>query len=92
MRSLFCLEAWAEDARTLLDAMGDELDAAGTGSDTTERFRYLFGMEIAIVRHLQLDPLLPVELVPDRWPGRALRETYRRFDGVFKQRMNNAFR
>jgi phenylacetic acid degradation operon negative regulatory protein len=92
MRSLFCLEAWAEDARTLIDAMTSELDTPGTGSDETERFRYRFALEIAVVRHLQLDPLLPVELIPNRWPGRALRETYRRFDDVFKQRMNNAFR
>jgi phenylacetic acid degradation operon negative regulatory protein len=92
MRSLFCLEAWAEDARTLIDAMTSELDTPGTGSDTSERFRYQFALEIAVVRHLQLDPLLPVELIPNRWPGRALRETYRRFDDVFKQRMNNAFR
>jgi phenylacetic acid degradation operon negative regulatory protein len=92
MQSLFCLEAWADDARTLIDAMTSELDAPGTGSDTTERFRYQFALEIAVVRHLQLDPLLPVELIPTRWPGRALREAYRRFDDVFKQRMNNAFR
>jgi phenylacetic acid degradation operon negative regulatory protein len=44
-----------------------------------------------VVRHLQLDPLLPAELIPRHWPGHALRSTYRRFDEVFKQRLNNAF-
>ena len=92
MQSLFCLDAWAEDARTLIDAMVDELDATESGTDTTERFTYRFALSIAVVRHLQLDPLLPDELIPDRWPGRALRTTYRRFDDAFKKRMNNAFR
>jgi phenylacetic acid degradation operon negative regulatory protein len=41
-----------------------------------------------VVRHLQLDPLLPVELIPDHWPGNTLRNTYRRFDGAFKRRIN----
>lgn len=92
MQSLFCLDAWTEDARTLIDAMNDELDATGSGTDTTEHFTYRFALSIAVVRHLQLDPLLPDELTPDRWPGRALRTTYRRFDDAFKKRMNNAFR
>ena len=32
-----------------------------------------------IVRHLTHDPLLPEELLPDEWPGAALRETYDAF-------------
>jgi phenylacetic acid degradation operon negative regulatory protein len=92
MQSLFCLDAWAEDARILIDAMDDELDATGSGTNTAERFTYRFALSIAVVRHLQLDPLLPDELIPHRWPGLALRTTYRRFDDAFKKRMNNAFR
>ena len=87
MRSLFCLDAWADDARILTEAMNDEPDATGT-----ERFTYQFALSIAVVRHLQLDPLLPAELIPNRWPGRTLRSTYRRFDDAFKQRINDAFR
>ncbi len=87
MRSLFDLDAWADDARSLIEAMTDELDATGPGD-----FTYQFALSIAVVRHLQLDPLLPAELNPERWPGRALRSTYRRFDEAFKQRMNSAFR
>jgi phenylacetic acid degradation operon negative regulatory protein len=90
MRSLFALDAWADDAIILLDAMKDELDAAR--DDATESFSYQFALSIAVVRHLQLDPQLPVELIPAHWPGRALRSTYRRFDGAFKRRMNSAFR
>ena len=30
----------------------------------------------AMVRHLLTDPVLPHELLPDDWPGAALREAY----------------
>ena len=85
MRSLFGLDEWAEDAQVLIEAMDDELDA-------TERFAYQFALSIAVVRHLQLDPLLPAELLPHGWPGRMLRSSYRRFDQAFKKRLNDAFR
>ena len=55
-------------------------------------FAYQFALSIAAVRHLQLDPLLPAELIPRQWPAHALRSTYRRFDEVFKQRLNTSFR
>jgi phenylacetic acid degradation operon negative regulatory protein len=31
------------------------------------------------VRHLLTDPVLPNELLPDDWPGAALREAYNTF-------------
>ncbi len=93
MRSLFALDAWADDAIILIDAMKDEPDAVPTErDDVTVSFAYQFALSIAVVRHLQLDPLLPVELTPAHWPGPMLRSTYRRFDEAFKQRMNSAFR
>jgi phenylacetic acid degradation operon negative regulatory protein len=93
MRSLFALDAWADDAIILIDAMKDEPEAAPTErDDATVSFAYQFALSIAVVRHLQLDPLLPVELTPAHWPGHMLRSTYRRFDEAFKQRMNRAFR
>ncbi|MGO9511502.1 MAG: PaaX family transcriptional regulator C-terminal domain-containing protein [Mycobacterium sp.] len=91
MRSLFCLDAWAGDARALIEAMDVALDP-GNRDDTTESFTYEFALSIAVVRHLQLDPLLPVELIGDHWPGHSLRSTYRRLDDAFKQRVNTAFR
>jgi phenylacetic acid degradation operon negative regulatory protein len=33
-----------------------------------------------VLRHLQADPLLPVELQPPEWPGARLRETYDGWD------------
>jgi phenylacetic acid degradation operon negative regulatory protein len=91
VRSLFSLDEWADDARALSDAMDAALNT-GKRDDSTESFTYEFALSIAVIRHLQLDPLLPVELVGDRWPGHTLRRGYRRFDRAFKRRMNSAFR
>ena len=33
----------------------------------------------AMVRHLLTDPVLPDELLPDDWPGAALRTAYTNF-------------
>jgi phenylacetic acid degradation operon negative regulatory protein len=89
VRSLFGLDDWAADARRLTQAMHTELDADELASDV---FAYLFGLSVAVVRHLQLDPLLPAELIPAQWPGHDLRSAYRRFNDVFKQRLNAVFR
>jgi phenylacetic acid degradation operon negative regulatory protein len=89
VRSLFHLDDWAADARRLTQAMRDEMDTEAVSADD---FAYLFALSVTVVRHLQLDPLLPAELIPRDWPGHSLRKTYRRFDGVFKRRLNNAFR
>jgi phenylacetic acid degradation operon negative regulatory protein len=86
VRSLFSLDEWAHDAKRLLTAMNDELHRPA-GS-----FTHQFELSVAVVRHLQLDPVLPAELIPDEWPGPALRRTYRRFDNAFKKRLNDAFR
>jgi phenylacetic acid degradation operon negative regulatory protein len=89
VRSLFSLDDWATDARRLSRAMRDELDVEAVGVDD---FTYQFALSITVIRHLQLDPLLPGELIPRQWPGHDLRSSYRRFDEVFKRRLNNAFR
>ncbi len=90
MRSLFALDGWADDAAALIEAMNDALGARRP--DSTETITAEFALSIAVVRHLQLDPLLPVELIGHQWPGRTLRSTYRRFDDAFKLRMNSVFR
>jgi phenylacetic acid degradation operon negative regulatory protein len=90
-RSLFSLDGWADDAAALIEAMNLAL-ATSKRDDSTESVTYEFALSIAVVRHLQLDPLLPVELIDDHWPGQTLRRTYRRFDDAFKRRMNSVFR
>jgi phenylacetic acid degradation operon negative regulatory protein len=88
VRFLFALDDWAADARRLTAAMRDELDTEALDVDD---FTYQFALSIAVVRHLQLDPVLPAELIPQDWPGHTLRSTYRRFDEAFKRRLNSAF-
>ncbi|HWF27821.1 MAG TPA: PaaX family transcriptional regulator C-terminal domain-containing protein [Mycobacterium sp.] len=90
-RSLFSLADWADDARALTEAMDVRLEPRKRAG-STEDFRYEFALSIAVVRHLQLDPLLPVDLIGESWPGQTLRSTYRHFDSALKQRMNRAFR
>jgi phenylacetic acid degradation operon negative regulatory protein len=90
-RSLFSLADWADNARALLEAMDDRLKPRKRAGSTQD-FRYEFALSIAVVRHLQLDPLLPVDLIGDSWPGYTLRTTYRRFDTAFKRRMTSVFR
>jgi phenylacetic acid degradation operon negative regulatory protein len=92
VRSLFSLDEWADDANRLVAAMRAELDPTGRPADSSAAFSFQFALSIAVVRHLQLDPLLPDALLPAGWPGNELRETYRRFDDAFKRRMNSAFR
>ncbi|MDT5014701.1 MAG: phenylacetic acid degradation operon negative regulatory protein [Mycobacterium sp.] len=89
VRLLFNLDDWAVDARRLTLAMRDELDVEAVDADD---FTYQFALSITVVRHLQLDPLLPAELIPDGWPGHDLRATYRHFDELFKQRLSTVFR
>jgi phenylacetic acid degradation operon negative regulatory protein len=91
VRALFCADGWTVDAEALIEAMTAALEH-GAREDSTESFADEFALLIAAVRHLQIDPLLPVELVGDEWPGRRLRTTYRRLDAAFKQRLNGVFR
>ena len=88
VRVLFGLNDWAVDSQRLTLAMRNELNVEAV---VAADFAYQFALSITVVRHLQLDPLLPAELIPRQWPGHGLRSTYRRFDEVFKQRLNSAF-
>jgi phenylacetic acid degradation operon negative regulatory protein len=65
---LWDLPGWVRVGRELLDEMA-------TATDIPARFV----VAAAIVRHLLTDPVLPDELLPDHWPGGALREVYRKF-------------
>ncbi|BBA90612.1 PaaX family transcriptional regulator C-terminal domain-containing protein [Mycobacterium pseudoshottsii] len=89
--SLFSLDEWAADALTLIQAMDAELDRSSRDV-SAQRSSYQFALSIAVVRHLQRDPLLPAELIGDDWPGHPLRSTYLRLDEAFKRRMSHAFR
>jgi len=65
---LWDLSAWAEAGHRLIDEMAQATDIPGR-----------FVVAAAIVRHLLTDPMLPAELLPDKWPGARLRSTYHDF-------------
>jgi len=77
--SLWDLDGWATRARLLVDAIEARPTA---GRDDLARG---FALSAAVLRHLQADPLLPAALVPDDWPGPALRATYAGWDRRYRE-------
>jgi len=75
---LWDLTAWAEVGHALLDEMGSAADVPGR-----------FVTAAAMVRHLLTDPVLPAELLPENWPGRALRDAYNEFAAELISRRDN---
>ena len=65
---LWDLAGWVRVGHDLLDEMSSAADVPGR-----------FVTAAAIVRHLLTDPVLPDELLPEDWPGAALREAYTNF-------------
>lgn len=88
--SLWDLNGWAGAARELL------VDAAALAGrlDSRDTTALAPGFTVAaqVLRHLQADPLLPVELTPTDWPGPELRATYDRFDAAFKATLSDWLR
>lgn len=79
---LWDLPGWVSGADLLLgdvDRLGGRLED-GDSSALAEGFV----VSADVLRHLQADPLLPVELLPQGWPGSRLREQHRSFDTAFK--------
>jgi phenylacetic acid degradation operon negative regulatory protein len=76
---LWDLDGWARGARDLAGRL-DRLPTTGP-----DRLAAGFELSAAVLRHLQGDPLLPVELLPTDWPGPALRLTYDRWDRRYRE-------
>jgi phenylacetic acid degradation operon negative regulatory protein len=79
---LWDLDGWAEAATTLVEVLGALGDRLSHGDHAS--LAEGFVASAAVLRHLQGDPLLPVELVPDSWPGDDLRAAHQRYDRDFK--------
>jgi phenylacetic acid degradation operon negative regulatory protein len=77
--SLWDLDGWAARATELGAALG-RLTPRGP-ADLAPGFE----RSAAVLRHLLADPLLPDELLPDSWPGRALRAAYEHWDRRYRQ-------
>jgi phenylacetic acid degradation operon negative regulatory protein len=75
---LWDLVGWSAGAEDLLAALGalvpEGPDVLAPG----------FELSAAVLRHLQADPLLPVELLPEAWPGERLRSAYDAWDVQYR--------
>ena len=66
--ALWDLPTWVGVGRRLLDDLSGAADVPAR-----------FVAAAATVRHLLADPVLPAELLPEGWPGAALRQAYHDF-------------
>ena len=66
--ALWDLPTWVAAGRRLLAELSDATDVPAR-----------FVAAAATVRHLLSDPVLPTELLPEGWPGAALRQAYHDF-------------
>ena len=73
---LWDLPAWAEDAERLHAELAEPTNLK---SD--------FILIAEVVRHLRIDPYLPLRLLPTGWPGWELRERYIAFRDDFARRL-----
>jgi phenylacetic acid degradation operon negative regulatory protein len=76
---LWDLPAWAQSGHRLLDGLA-------AAADVPDRF----AAAAAVVRHLLTDPVLPAELLPEGWPGDALRSAYHDFAAELVARRDDA--
>jgi phenylacetic acid degradation operon negative regulatory protein len=79
---LWDLEGWAaraDDLRRRMAALVEPLEAGDRGPLAEG-----FVLSADALRHFQADPLLPAELLPDGWPGAALRHDYDRYDTAYR--------
>jgi phenylacetic acid degradation operon negative regulatory protein len=73
---LWDLAAWAATAVALDAGLAAEGSPAGR-----------FTWAAAIARHLRADPVLPRSLLPDGWPGPALRRAYGDYERELRRRL-----
>jgi len=76
---LWDLQAWKTRSRKLLADMADH-PTTGPGDLAPG-----FVLSAAVLRQLQADPLLPLSLLPEDWPGAELRRAYEQFDAGYRR-------
>jgi phenylacetic acid degradation operon negative regulatory protein len=84
--SVFDLAGWARRAERLCD----ELDAVRL--DGPRALADGFERDAEVLRHLQRDPLVPLELLASDWPGAALRARFDDFDAAYRDLLGAAHR
>jgi phenylacetic acid degradation operon negative regulatory protein len=78
---LWDLVAWATRAQRLLTRL-DQVDPTQPANLATG-----FVLSASCLRHFQLDPLLPTDLLPSDWPGPKLREKYSAWDRKYRAQL-----
>lgn len=81
-RRLWDLDGWATGADRLRGRIAELVTPLEAGDRTVLADGFVLSAEV--LRHLQADPLLPDELLPDRWPGTGLRADYERYDAAYR--------
>jgi phenylacetic acid degradation operon negative regulatory protein len=79
---LWPLRAWAEGARRLIVRMAELVAPLESGDPQPLADGFVLSADV--LRHVQADPLLPAELLPDGWPGAHLRSDYDRYDAAYR--------
>jgi phenylacetic acid degradation operon negative regulatory protein len=89
-RGLFAVEAWSAKARRLATHLRDGLAPLAAGDERALAEGFVAGA--AALVHLRADPLLPLELLPDDWPGDDLRAAYLDYQPAFGDATRRWFR
>jgi phenylacetic acid degradation operon negative regulatory protein len=79
---LWDLHGWSAVADGLRGDMADLLPTLEAGDPAGLADGFV--TSAAVLRHLQADPLLPPALLPDGWPGAALRREYDAYDAAYR--------
>lgn len=90
VKRLWDLDDWAGRAGELRTDMARLVEPLEAGD--TNALADGFVVSAAVLRQFQSDPLLPEELLPGSWPGRALRTEYDRFDAAYRAVLRDYFR
>lgn len=87
---LWDLSGWSERAQDLRQRMNAVVVALEAGA--VDALAPGFVLSASVLRLTQDDPLLPDDLLPDAWPGPALRGEYDRYDRAYKALWRDWFR
>lgn len=79
---LWDLSGWADRAEDLRRRMGKLVEPLGSNDRSVLPDGFVLSADV--LRHFQADPLLPDALLPDGWPGDALRQEYDRYDTAYR--------
>jgi len=87
---LFAPAAWAKRARALHGRLVSSTEVVNCGA--ADKIADAFVVGAAALAHVRADPLLPLELCGQDWPGDALRAAYLEYQSAFADAVRGWFR